>query len=749
MSAKPILVSALVTLAIVGAFGLYFVVQTDLQNLEAQQLRLLPDPAVFDDRVVPLEVFEGTQQLRKLSSEDDIRDFLLEAESMVSYLDYADFPVPTVWNSAGSMLLARSAGDFDHQAQSAGLSARMVGEGSHSLSSTSFSEQGRGPGYVSTNIQVAGVDEPDHIKTDGKHVYVLSGRELVIIDAYPPEDAKIISNTDLDIRPHELHDMFLNDDRAVIFYTAPDHEKRDAGPGGAARAGPAVTHAMIVDVSDRASPKIIKDYGVDGQFRDARMVGDHVYLVSSLRADYSDLVVPRVTADGLPDAVLEPGVFYFDNYEPEYAFNTVTAIRVSDESFVNAKTFLIGPTNTVYASHDGLYIAYKKSLSTAHRDAIKKDRFFEVIVPMLPPSVQDRIGEIRGDPLADPSKKHALATALLEDTYNSVGYVDKKTLFSNIGEQLAIYDSRVKQESENTVIHKIGIEGGAMEHKAQGGVPGWLLNQFSMDEYGGSFRAVTTYESYDGGGNGGTTRYNAVYVMDSQHLGMTGILEGIAPNEDVFAARFMGDRLYLVTFERVDPFFVIDLSPDSPKVLGELKIPGFSNYLHPYGGDGGGESHIVGIGRNADMFGAQLPGVKLALFDVSDVKNPSVVDDVIIGVSGQAGSEALGDHKAFFLDASRGVLSIPIHDRTDSRSEFYDSVGDWHGFYVYGLDAGSGFDLQGTIKHSQSSNMQQSGYRSFYIGDALYTASPGGIKINEIDNIKNELGSIRFDYPSG
>ena len=115
----------------------------------------------------------------------------------------------------------------------------------------------------------------------------------------------------------------------------------------------------------------------------------------------------------------------------------------------------------------------------------------------------------------------------------------------------------------------------------------------------------------------------------------------------------------------------------------------------------------------------------------------------------QAGSEALENHKAFFLDANRGVLSIPIFDRTESQSEFYDSIGGWHGFYVYELDSRKGFELQGTIMHSQSNNMQhQLGYRSFYIEDSLYTASPSGIKINELDNIKNEINSIRFDHPS-
>ena len=175
-------------------------------------------------------------------------------------------------------------------------------------------------------------------------------------------------------------------------------------------------------------------------------------------------------------------------------------------------------------------------------------------------------------------------------------------------------------------------------------------------------------------------RYNAVYILD-ENLKTVGSLDKIAPDESIFSARFMGDRLYLVTFERIDPFFVIDLSENTPKILGKLKIPGFSNYLHPYD-----EDHVIGIGRDTvekDNRVRQL-GIKLALFDVSDVSNPIVVDEVVIGTQ-RTDSMALDDHRAFLFDKNKDVLSIPIHGRADALDE--DDISrnhQWYGFYVKG-----------------------------------------------------------------
>ena len=149
---------------------------------------------------------------------------------------------------------------------------------------------------------------------------------------------------------------------------------------------------------------------------------------------------------------------------------------------------------------------------------------------------------------------------------------------------------------------------------------------------------------------------------------------------------------------------MIDLSSDSPKILGELKIPGFSNYLHPYD-----KEHVIGIGRDTKETGngrVQQLGIKIALFNVADVSNPKVTDDVIIG-DGSTHSESLNNHKAFFFDKTRGVLSIPISGNEKDLNGVSDSkmfapeYNRWNGFYVFGLDGSSGVNLKGTVTHSE------------------------------------------------
>jgi uncharacterized secreted protein with C-terminal beta-propeller domain len=230
----------------------------------------------------------------------------------------------------------------------------------------------------------------------------------------------------------------------------------------------------------------------------------------------------------------------------------------------------------------------------------------------------------------------------------------KEKLFDKIREALVEYDTRIQEESRKTIIHKISIDEANLDYITKGSVPGRLLNQFSMDEHDDRLRVATTVEYYTQ--YQGTVRSNAVYVLD-ENLEIVGGLDEIAPDESIFSARFMGDRLYLVTFQQIDPFFVIDLSSDTPKILGELKIPGFSNYLHPYD-----EDHVIGVGRDTKEVGSgrvQQLGVKIALFDVSNVSDPKVVDDFVIGDS-STHSEALNDHKAFFFDKKKDILSIPI-----------------------------------------------------------------------------------------
>ncbi len=219
------------------------------------------------------------------------------------------------------------------------------------------------------------------------------------------------------------------------------------------------------------------------------------------------------------------------------------------------------------------------------------------------------------------------------------------------GEQEAIRKKEIDQST--TVIHKIGINNGAITYLAKGEVPGYLKNQFAMDEYDGNLRVATTSDVWT---SRGQYEYNNVFVLDSA-MKTIGSLTHIAEQEKIYSTRFIGDRLYMVTFKRIDPFFVIDLStPSSPKILGKLKIPGYSDYLHPYD-----KNLIIGIGKETatnDWGGVSTKGLKLALFDVSDVEHPRQVGKVEIGDSG-SDSAALSDHRAFLFDKNKEPARDP------------------------------------------------------------------------------------------
>jgi uncharacterized secreted protein with C-terminal beta-propeller domain len=238
-------------------------------------------------------------------------------------------------------------------------------------------------------------------------------------------------------------------------------------------------------------------------------------------------------------------------------------------------------------------------------------------------------------------------------------------------------------------------------------------------------------------------------------LNVVGELEDLAPGEEIYSARFMGDRFYLVTFRKIDPLFVIDLTePTNPKILGQLKVTGYSDYLHPYD-----ENHLIGIGKETEAAEegdfAWYQGVKISLFDVSDVSNPVEVAKFEIGDRGTE-SPVLHDHKALLFDKSRNLLVIPVLVAEIDPND-YDEVPDsaygefvWQGAYVFNIST-DGLELRDKITHlDDNDDLLKSGYwfysdyaveRSLYIDDVLYTISDMKIKMNNLETLAeiNEL----------
>jgi uncharacterized secreted protein with C-terminal beta-propeller domain len=324
-------------------------------------------------------------------------------------------------------------------------------------------------------------------------------------------------------------------------------------------------------------------------------------------------------------------------------------------------------------------------------------------------------------------------------------YVSVGNIYITTRDHLVLSPMRIL--THTTVIHKISIDEGIISYIAEGEVPGEVLNQFSMDEYRGDFRIATTSQQ--------GMRSSNVFVL-SDNMTIKGRLEGLAPGEDIYSARFMGERCYLVTFKQVDPLFVIDLSqPESPLVLGKLKIPGFSDYLHPYD-----ENHLIGLGKDTVELGegnfAWHQGIKISLFDVSNVSNPVEKAKIIIGDRG-SDSPARHDHKAFLFSRSRNLLVIPILVREVGLwpNITPDTYGEYRfqGAYIFHISPEEGFVIRGNITHmdhalesrrAKRGSFTEPDYqvtRSLYIEDVLYTLSNNLIKLNSLVDL-NELGTV-------
>ncbi|MDN7024623.1 hypothetical protein FGU65_06930 [Methanoculleus sp. FWC-SCC1] len=525
--------------------------------------------------------------------------------------------------------------------------------------------------YSTTNIQVAGVDEPDFIKNDGRYIYVISGDTLVIVDAYPAEKATIVSETDIEGQPEEL---FLAGDRLAVITSG--QEEVLITPDGSAAPVPIsrrMTHVTVYSVRDRSQPEVLSDAAFTGSYENARMIGGMIYLITGEYVPWygGTPLLPEVrTGNATP---IYPDVYYPDIPQQQYRYHTISSLDIRSGDTPAAETFLLGYGSTLYASQENIYLGYRKS---------------------TPPVYAER----------DAGEHH-----------------------------------------EETAVYRFAIQDGAIDYAAMGSVPGILLNQFSLDEYDGYLRVATTVQGWTAQGS---YQYSTVSVLDGD-METVGTIANIAPGERIYATRFIGDRLYMVTFKQIDPLFVIDLSdPEHPGILGKLKIPGYSDYLHPYD-----DTHLIGVGKETEANewgGASVGGVKIALFDVSNVSSPKQIDSVEIGEAG-TDSAALNDHRAFLFAKSKNLLVIPISEirRTENPPGKYQSytLDTWQGAYVYDVDPARGFDLRGTVTHAlgdapYSWNAPDAVRRSLYMDDVVYTVSERRIVASSLDNPKDRIGEV-------
>lgn len=615
--------------------------------------------------------------------------------------------------------------------------------------------------YSLTNVQVQGVDEADWAKTDGRFIYQLSGSRVLITDISNPSRPTLAANLDYaekdEFYPREL---YVDDKRLIVIgdrtllsvsttgsdepssngvsgvsieattresvdIVAPTAKKIGIWPPIAARK---FVKTLIYELSDDGQPKLVRETEQEGSYLSSRKLDSALYIVTNkynyAYPMYGTSIWERSVAEG-DSSASEPGSYSLtSSFEPLY----------SDSAMSGVVEPITLPLDQIH------YFPEPADSSMMLIGALDLDH----------PDQQLQVSAYLGSGETIYASERHLYVAISKHTANG------------------------KKFEQQTQFHKFRLDQGNIVYIGEGTVPGLLLNQFSMDEYNGYLRVALTNGDMWASGAAGST--NNIYVLDEK-LATIGKLEGLAPGERIYSVRFMGDRAYMVTFRNVDPLFAIDLrSPANPSVLGQLKIPGYSDYLHPYD-----ENHLIGFGKETvelpvkgmspDETAAYYQGMKIALFDVTDVRHPKEMFKEIIGDRGTH-SELLNDHKALLFSRDKGLMAFPVelHEITNKESmdgNSFPAYGEftYQGAYVYRIDLQEGFKLRGRISHLTDEDLLKSGAygydynksvkRILYASDTLYTLSEAMVKANDLNSLE-ERGSLVYPamtsdsyYPGG
>jgi uncharacterized secreted protein with C-terminal beta-propeller domain len=533
--------------------------------------------------------------------------------------------------------------------------------------------------YSQTNVQVLGVDEADYVKTDGNFLYTLGSQGLSIIDT---QSRELIHQQAFDGTPVGL---YLRGDRlTVITYTwtlnkltlpAGVHLEADSLIyywGDDPQVVDEYVKVTVLNVSDPAAPTVAEETRIDGAYLDSRAIGDRIYMVVS---NPLHVPGPRYVADGPTHVKYESEQSYTDWLKsggletglPGYTSSTPDG-RSTHGTLVDGSQLWVKDGTTS--------LAYQQTTSVALLD-IADDRPDEI-------SATSVVGWR--------TKIYASADAM----YLASDSADWDPVLGSLSD-----------------VVKFTLGSDEVPLAASARVAGDVLNSFSMDEYGQYFRVATTE-------NGQSGYDNQVSVLDQvgSELRLVGSVAGIAPGEQIYSARFVGDRAYLVTYLQTDPLFTLDMSdPTAPTVAGELVIPGFSNYLQPIDA-----THLIGLGRATDSYGeTNLP--QLSLFDVSDIANPRrtavyTIDDA----NGTRYSIADEDHHAFAYFPAQGILAFPVREYDNTMNRYQART------EVVHVDLSDGFSRLGGMVHP--------GYgwtlRAVRIGQVLFSISDEHVLIAEL-----------------
>lgn len=503
---------------------------------------------------------------------------------------------------------------------------------------SSASNTGAALSYSKTNLQEAGVDEADIIKTDGKYLYVMKATGSVRMIRAEGKTLEVEGTIMLEALNETPQEMYVDGDILNLIVTGSrttldsDDTQEDTYTANTEN----YTKIYTYDISDRSVPQLRGTVKQKGTYSTSRKNGDVIYLFTQFYpqindADQIDTYVPAVNG-----ARLESTDIYLPEYQNSSSYLVISSVSNRRPDEVIDKKAIVSAADNFYVSNDNIYIA----------------------------------------------------------------------------------NANWSSDTAMTQILKFSCQKGKIRAKGAADLKGFLNDSFSMNEYNGYIRIVLTDYS-------GDTQTNALYVLDDA-LEVCGSITDIAEGEEIRSARFLGDTGYFVTFRDTDPLFSVDLSdPTEPKVLGELKITGFSSYLHFYG-----ENKLLGVGNEVDPETGAYTGIKLAMFDVLDPSNVKQLHKFVIKDTYDC--PLFYDYKAAMIDTEKNVFGFMC----DSS------------YMIFRYDEGKGFENVftenlGNSYYGSSYNGTQ-GIRGCFIDNSFYLIGGGQIRIYDMADDYKEVGRLEL-----
>ena len=553
----------------------------------------------------------------------------------------------------------------DNNSMAIGLYESASSADAATAESSNVSDTG---GYSDTNVRENGVGEADIVKTDGKNIYTLC-RSVVTITAIDNGSMEKLASIEQNAERY-VEDIYVQDDKLVLFGTlgrqVGNSEDSEAYDGYYENN----TYVQVYDISDPSNPKEIGNMEQSGGYNTSRIVDGYVYVLSQFHP-YEDNVTARDLwyIPEVQGKSIEAENIYMPQEAEGNEYTIITAFSLDDPSEKTDSKAVFGYSDVCYVSENNIYIT---------------SNYYE--------------------------------------------------------------DSDVSR----TLIRKISYTDGKLAGVAQTKIKGMLNDSFSIDEYEGNLRLVTTideiYSNDDimplnetadetADKNGTTDKSdaskvtekavaenvkdavpgtNSLYVLNDK-LEIIGSIHNLAKDETIYSARFMGKAGYFVTFKETDPLFSVDLSdPKNPKIIGALKIPGFSDYLHPYG-----KNKLLGIGMNVDEKTMSTDGVKLTMFDISDPEN--VKEEQTYVIENVYYTDVSYDYKAALVDAEKNLIGFAA-----------DSEGGRE-YYTFSYDEKQGFTC---TMHEEINGNNMRITRGIYIEDTLYVIQGNIIEAYSLKDFK-------------